>query len=101
MTSATHFVQGNNHCAQTAHAPHPFPHRTRTGSFEAATRIIDKDLLRTFPTHPWYASLEAPLVTPLRHVLLAFATAHPDVAYCQVCTSHGDPTAASDATAPC
>ena len=51
--------------------------------FEAAARIVEKDLLRTFPTHPCFDAPQAPLIAPLRRVLLAFAWHHPSTSYCQ------------------
>ncbi len=68
----------------------------------AAARVINADLLRTFPTHPFLSHAHSPLVEPLRRVLLANCAALPSVGYCQglnfvaaLLLMHGDE---SDAT---
>ena len=45
--------------------------------------VVERDLLRTFPEHPAFRSLDAPLVPPLRRVLLAHALHNRSVGYCQ------------------
>lgn len=52
-------------------------------TFRASARVIEKDLLRTLPTHPFLNRAAAPLIAPLRRVLLTFARHVPDVSYCQ------------------
>ena len=50
---------------------------------EAARRVIDVDLLRTYPSHPFFDSEQAPLIGALRRLLLAHAQHAPTVGYCQ------------------
>ena len=66
-------------------------------AFLASARVVEKDLLRTLPSHPFFNQMDAPLVGPLRRVLLAFARHVPAVSYCQglnfvaaVLLLHGD-----------
>lgn len=47
-----------------------------------AAQDIDKDLHRSMPSHPFYASQPKNL-EPLRNVLLAYAARNPSVGYCQ------------------
>lgn len=47
-----------------------------------AAQDIDKDLHRSMPSHPYYASQPKNL-EPLRNVLLAYASRNPSVGYCQ------------------
>lgn len=51
-------------------------------STSTAAQDIDKDLHRSMPSHPYYASQPKNL-EPLRNVLLAYATRNPSVGYCQ------------------
>ena len=55
----------------------------RLADFGAAVTVIDKDLLRTYPSHACFAAADAPLVAPMRRVLTAFAASCPEVSYCQ------------------
>lgn len=48
----------------------------RQAEFEAAERTIELDLLRTFPSHPFFDTRSALLIDPLRRVLHAFGTPH-------------------------
>jgi hypothetical protein len=62
------------------------PSRKGTASptqYDASARVIEMDLLRTFPTHPFMDHAGAPLIPRLRRVLLAFACHVPQVSYCQ------------------
>ena len=52
-------------------------------AFGTATAIIDKDLLRTYPTHPFFDAADAPMIAPMRRVLIAFVAFHPEISYCQ------------------
>lgn len=47
-----------------------------------AAQDIDKDLHRSMPSHPYYASQPKNL-EPLRNVLLAYAARNPAIGYCQ------------------
>ena len=65
--------------------------------FVNAAKIIEMDLLRTFPTHPFFAQADAPPVAALRRLLHALARHNPAVSYCQglnfvaaVLLLHGD-----------
>ena len=49
-----------------------------------AASVIERDLLRTFPAHPLMKEASAPLIAPLRRVLLALARHSPATGYCQV-----------------
>ena len=49
----------------------------------SAHRVIAVDLLRTFPSHPWFSHGAAGLIAPLRRVLHALAAHNPCVGYCQ------------------
>jgi hypothetical protein len=51
-------------------------------SSSQAAQDIDKDLHRSMPSHPYYASQPKNL-EPLRNVLLAYAARNPAVGYCQ------------------
>jgi hypothetical protein len=52
------------------------------GKPSTAANEIDKDLHRSMPSHPFYASQPKNL-EPLRNVLLAYAARNPSVGYCQ------------------
>lgn len=52
-----------------------------SGRITAATRQIDHDLPRTFPSHPWLASPEGHAA--LRRVLLVYSFRDSHVGYCQ------------------
>ena len=58
-------------------------HHEADSHFAAASSIVEKDLLRTFPTHPYLDSYDAPLIPPLRRVLHAFAWHNHSIGYCQ------------------
>ncbi|KAL1499665.1 hypothetical protein AB1Y20_011862 [Prymnesium parvum] len=45
--------------------------------------IVERDLLRTFPKHPFLSVANERLIPALRRVLLAFAAYHPHIGYCQ------------------
>jgi hypothetical protein len=73
--------------APDASPPHPSPQsaaEAACAAHDAAKHIIEKDLLRTFPTHPCLNAADAPLVAPLRRVLRAFAWHDRETSYCQV-----------------
>ena len=66
-------------------------------AFDAAAKVVEMDLLRTFPSHPLLATASSALVAPLRRLLLTFARYNPAVSYCQslnflaaVLLLHGD-----------
>ncbi|CAL9212102.1 uncharacterized protein LOC135617442 [Musa acuminata AAA Group] len=55
--------------------------RATEGKITAATRQIDHDLPRTFPSHPWLDSPEGQ--ASLRRVLVVYSFRDSDVGYCQ------------------
>ena len=59
------------------------PTSTAQKAVQIASQIIAVDLLRTFPSHPFFNRASAPLIEPLQRVLLAFTLHHPHVGYCQ------------------
>ena len=66
-------------------------------AFEASAKVIEMDLLRTFPSHPLLATKSSALIATLRRLLRAFARFSREVSYCQslnfigaVLLLHGD-----------
>ena len=49
----------------------------------SSLQVIAVDLLRTFPSHPWFSGEGAPMIEPLRRVLHAFTSHSPRIGYCQ------------------
>eukprot|EP00050_Salpingoeca_kvevrii_P002203 m.188605 g.188605 ORF g.188605 m.188605 type:complete len:286 (-) comp10558_c0_seq3:1648-2505(-) len=55
----------------------------KQGKESVATKQIELDLMRTFPTHRDFSSLDSPMISQLRNVLVAFSWHNPVVGYCQ------------------
>lgn len=53
---------------------------TRTSKDE---KLINRDLARTYPTHPYFRDIQGEGQTSLFNVLKAYSIHDPDIGYCQ------------------
>lgn len=57
--------------------------KANLGKESVATRQIELDLLRTFPTHRDYTAYSSERIKALRRVLVAYSWHNPEIGYCQ------------------
>ena len=55
----------------------------KAGKTSVATKQIELDLMRTFPTHRDYHVVGSPKIESLRRILVAFSWHNPTIGYCQ------------------
>ena len=55
----------------------------KSGKTSVATKQIELDLMRTFPTHRDYHVVGSPKIASLRRILVAFSWHNPTIGYCQ------------------